>query len=150
YFNIRKTLQYLLAGNAGELLVMLLAIAWGWSSPLLPVHLLWINLITDGLPALVLAADGADASLMRRKPRGPGAALAGRALLVGLLGPGLLTAAASLAAFAWGLCVADLAHARSLAFDTLVFSEVFRALAYHSDRLPFWRCRARNLLPLWL
>src|SRR5690606_25967394 len=47
-------------------------------------------------------------------------------------------------------CVADLAHARSLAFDTLVFSEVFRALAYHSDRLPFWRCRARNLLPLWL
>jgi Ca2+-transporting ATPase len=152
YFNIRKTLQYLLAGNAGELLVMLFAVAWGWPSPLLPVHLLWINLITDGLPALVLAADRADGSLMKRKPRKPGESLANRPFLLGLLGTGLLTAGASLTVFGIGLLTGDLASARSDAFDTLVLSEVLRALAYQSDRLPFWRLAHRGLralLPLW-
>ncbi len=57
YDNIRKTLQYLLAGNCGELLLMTACIGSGLPMPLLPIHLLWINLITDGLPALCLATD---------------------------------------------------------------------------------------------
>ncbi|HAO99912.1 MAG TPA: cation-translocating P-type ATPase, partial [Fibrobacteres bacterium] len=145
YFNIRKSLQYLLAGNAGELLVMILPMLWGWPLPLLPVHLLWINLVTDGLPALVLAADPADASLMRRKPRNHGEQLANRSFILGLLGTGCLTAGVSLIAFWIGLRSGDIVAARADAFDTLVLSEVFRALAYYSEERPFWRSKWRSL-----
>ncbi len=68
--NIRKTLQYLLAGNSGELLLMTVCVAIGLPSPLLPIHLLWINLVTDGLPALCLATDPIDPDVMNRRPRG--------------------------------------------------------------------------------
>lgn len=69
YDNIRKTLQYLLAGNTGELLLMTIAVVAGLPAPLLPIHLLWINLVTDGLPALCLAADPIDPDVMKRRPR---------------------------------------------------------------------------------
>jgi len=64
YDNIAKTLAYLLAGNAGELAVMFLAALVGWSLPLLPIQLLWINLVTDGLPALALATDPIDPGVL--------------------------------------------------------------------------------------
>ena len=145
YFNIRKSLQYLLAGNAGELLVMLLPLAWGWPIPLLPVHLLWINLVTDGLPALVLAADPVDGSLMRRKPRNPKEKLANASFMWSMLGTGCLTAGVSLIAFYIGLRSGDVVAARADAFDTLVLSEIFRALAYHSEDRPFWRTGWKSL-----
>ena len=69
YDNIRKTLQYLLAGNTGELLLMTVCVVIGLPAPLLPIHLLWINLVTDGLPALCLATDPIDPDVMRRRPR---------------------------------------------------------------------------------
>jgi Ca2+-transporting ATPase len=150
YYNIRKTLQYLLAGNAGELLVMILALAWGWPAPLLAVHLLWINLVTDGLPALVLASGRLDGSMMRHKPRPPGESLVNRPFIFGLLGTGFLTAGVSLFAFWIGLRSGGLELARSHAFDTLVFSEVLRALAYRSDEHPFWRLSFRSVAPLLL
>ena len=71
YDNIRKAVQYLLAGNFGEVLVMLVAALYALPLPLLPVHILWINLVTDSLPALALAADPKDPDLMRRVPRDP-------------------------------------------------------------------------------
>jgi Ca2+-transporting ATPase len=148
YFNIRKTLQYLLAGNAGELLVMIAALAAGLPLPLLPIHLLWINLITDGLPALVLAADKASPGLMRRGPRPSGEALVNKSFLWGLLGTGLLTAGTSLTAYLLVLQGGDVAAARSAAFDTLVLSEVFRALAYRNNEQPFWHAGFRELFPL--
>src|SRR6185295_19177264 len=69
YDNIRKTLQYLLAGNTGELLFMTVCVVIGLPMPLLPIHLLWINLVTDGLPALCLATDPIDPDVMKRGPR---------------------------------------------------------------------------------
>ena len=69
YSNIRKTLQYLLAGSAAELLFMTLCVVIGLPTPLLPIHLLWINLVTDGLPALCLATDAIDPDVMKRRPR---------------------------------------------------------------------------------
>jgi Ca2+-transporting ATPase len=148
YFNIRKTLQYLLSGNAGELLVMIVALAWGWPVPLLPVHLLWINLVTDGVPALVLASGRIDGSLMRRRPRRMGEPIVSRKFLAGILGTGFLTATVSLIAFRIGLSTGGMDLARSYAFETLVFSEVFRSLAYRSDEHPFWRLPFRSLAPL--
>jgi hypothetical protein len=71
YDNIRKTLQYLLAGNTGELLLMTVCVIIGLPTPLLPIHLLWINLVTDGLPALCLATDPIDPDVMKRQPRPP-------------------------------------------------------------------------------
>jgi Ca2+-transporting ATPase len=68
YDNIAKTLGYLLAGNAAELMVMLLAALVGWTLPLLPIQLLWINLVTDGLPALALATDPPDPDVLSRPP----------------------------------------------------------------------------------
>ncbi len=69
YDNIRKTLQYLLAGNCGELLLMTACVIVGLPVPLLPIHLLWINLVTGGLPALCLATDPMDSEVMRCRPR---------------------------------------------------------------------------------
>ena len=69
YDNILKSLTYLLSCNIGEMLLMLAATLIGWPAPLLPVQLLWINLITDGLPALALALEPPEPNLMRRKPR---------------------------------------------------------------------------------
>ena len=71
YANIRKTLQYLLAGNTGELLFMTVCVIIGLPAPLLPIHLLWINLVTDGLPALCLATEPIDPDVMKRRPRPP-------------------------------------------------------------------------------
>ena len=69
YDNIAKTLAYLLGGNAGELTVMFVAALVGWPLPLLPIQLLWINLVTDGLPALALATDPIDPGVLTRPPR---------------------------------------------------------------------------------
>ena len=69
YENIQKTVQYLLSGNSGELLLMTVCVVIGLPAPLLPIHLLWINLVTDGLPALCLATDQVDPAVMQRRPR---------------------------------------------------------------------------------
>ena len=71
YDNIAKTLAYLLGGNVGELTVMFIAALVGWPLPLLPMQLLWINLLTDGLPALALATDPIDPGVLTHPPRPP-------------------------------------------------------------------------------
>ncbi len=131
--NVSKTLAYLLAGNLGELALMLAAGLAGLPVPLLPVQLLWINLVTDGLPALALATDPIDPGVMRRPPRPASAQLADGAALRGLLLTGALTAAVSLAAYGFELSRgAELAVARNAAFSTLVFAELLRAFGARS------------------
>ena len=73
YDNIRKTVVYLLSGNAAGLVVMLFAAAIGWHLPLLPLHLLWLNIMCEPLPGLALAIDPPDDDVMLRKPRRPDA-----------------------------------------------------------------------------
>lgn len=138
YDNIRKTLVYLLAGNTGELLVMLGAAVAGYDSPLLPLQLLWINLATDGLPALALVMDPADPRGLERPPRRPSEPLIGAREWSNIAITGFLQAATSLSAFAWALSNRDLREARNIAFSTLVFGELFRAFAVRSDTHTFW------------
>ena len=95
--NIRKSLVYLLSGNAGELAVMLAAALVGLPLPLLPLHLLWINLVTDGLPALALATDPVSPDVMKRPPRPPGEPILGRREWRTVVFTGLLQAAVALA-----------------------------------------------------
>ncbi len=137
--NIRKTIQYLLAGNTAELLVMAACIAAGLPIPLLPIHLLWINLVTDGLPALCLATDPIDPDVMRRPPRRRGEALADRRMLVAILTTGFLTAAATIAVYVYGLRYEGELEARTHAFAVLVFAELLRAFGGRSETKPLWR-----------
>ncbi|MHB8874991.1 MAG: cation-translocating P-type ATPase [Myxococcaceae bacterium] len=129
---IRKALVYLLSGNAAELAVMLVASVVGLPLPLLPLHLLWINLVTDGMPALALVMDPTGDDVMKRPPRRSGAAMLGRVEWTTILLTGALQATATLAVFIWALRERNLAEARSLAFSVIVFSELFRAFAARS------------------
>ncbi len=139
YNNIRKTLQYLLAGNSAELLLMLVCVLVGLPVPLLPIHLLWINLVTDGLPALCLATDPADPEVMRRRPRQRAEQLTDRSFVVTMVVTGALTAAVSFAVYLHALQTATEEMARTQAFAVLVFAELLRAFGCRSETRPIWR-----------
>jgi len=140
--NIRKTLVYLLSGNTGELAVMLVAALAGWPLPLLPLHLLWINVVTDGLPALALVVDPPEEDVLRRPPRNPDEPMLGRSEWQFIVSTGLLQAAVTLGVFVWALNARDLVEARNLAFSVLVFAELFRAFAARSTTRLFWEVGA--------
>ena len=148
YDNIQKTLVYLLAGNVGELAVMLGASAVGLPLPLLPLQLLWINLVTDGLPALALVGDPVSDDLLRRPPRKPDEPMLGRPQWTTVIVTGLLEAAVTLSVFAWALNSRGLGEARNLAFSVIVFSELFRAFAARSTTRLFWEVGAFTNLRL--
>jgi len=139
YANIRKTLQYLLAGNTGELLLMTVCVAAGLPVPLLPIHLLWINLVTDGLPALCLAIDPIESSVMERPPRPRDARMTDRSFVVMMLLTGLLTAGVALAVYLYMLRISSVDVARTYAFAVLVFAELLRSFGARSETLPVWR-----------
>jgi len=146
--NIRKTVVYLLAGNASELAVMFLAALVGLPLPLLPIHLLWINLVTDGLPALALVMDPTDPDAMRQPPRDPAEHLLGSPewRTIGLVAA--LEATVTLGVFAWALRERNLVEARTLAFSVLVFAELFRSFAARSPTKIFWQVGALGNLKL--
>ncbi len=139
YDNIRKTLQYLLAGNTGELVLMTICVAAGLPSPLLPIHLLWINLVTDGVPALCLATDPTDPDVMTRRPRERSERLTDRTFLRTMAWTGFLTAGVALAVYLYARQTQSLEIARSAAFAVLVFAELLRSFGARSETKPVWR-----------
>jgi Ca2+-transporting ATPase len=139
YNNIRKTLEFLLAGNTGELLLMTVAVAAGFPSPLLPIHLLWINLVTDGLPALCLAADPIDPDVMKRSPRRRSESITDGGFLRTMFLTGLLTAGVSFAVYMYVLKTGTIEMARASAFTVLVFAELLRSFGIRSETKPIWR-----------
>ena len=140
--NIRKSLLYLLAGNTGELAVMLVAAAGGLPLPLVPLQILWVNLVTDGLPALGLVMEPADPDLLGRPPRRPDEPMLGAPewRLIGCVGAVL--AACTLAVFCWALRARDLDEARTLAFSTLVFGQLFLSIGFRDRRKVLWQVGA--------
>jgi Ca2+-transporting ATPase len=138
--NIQKTLLYLLAGNTGEILAMLLAALAGWPIPLLPVHILWVNFVTDGLPALALAAEPADPEVLRRPPRPPEQQFADRPFVRRLALAGGLIGLVSLLGFWLGYRAAsDVVAGQSFAFAVLVVSHVMWAFGARSQTRTFWQ-----------
>lgn len=151
YDNIAKTLAYLLGGNTGELIVMLSAVLLGWPLPLLPLHLLWINLVTDGLPALALATDPIDPGVLNRPPRSSQEGLFNRDFLTLILFTGLLTAGVTLGMFAYELYINNsLEQARDAAFTTLVIAELLRSFGARSERLSLWQIGLFSNMRLFL
>jgi Ca2+-transporting ATPase len=142
YANIRKTMLYLLGGNAAELLVVGGCALVGTPLPLLPIHLLWINVVTDGLPALALAADRPDPAAMVVPPRPAGAPLLDPGFLRTMVLTAALSGGVTLAAFEYGLCHGGPELARTLAFATLVSEELIRAYGARSETQPLWRLPA--------
>jgi len=133
YENIRKTLLYLLSTNVGELALMTGCIAAGVPVPLLPIQLLWINLITDGPPALCLAADPIDPDNMKHPPRPREDRIADRPFLQRMAATGGLVALVALAVFLYGLRTTTLDTARTWAFLTTVFSQLFLAVGARQE-----------------
>ena len=134
--NIRKAVFYLLSCNIGEILLMLLATLFGLPLPLLPVQILWINLVTDGLPALALAADPKDPDLMRRPPRPRAERFLTKERFIMLFAQGSFLALISLGAFVYCLYSMDLSleRARTLTFTILVAAQLFHAFNNRNDR----------------
>ena len=138
YDNIRKTLQFLLAGNTGELLLMTVCAVAALPVPLLPIHLLWINLVTDGLPAFCLATDPIDRDVMRRTPRPRTEKITDRGFLRTMGLTGLLTAGVAFAVYWYGLRSGTPEVARTSAFAVLVFAELLRSFGGRSATRPLW------------
>ena len=129
YDNIKKFIHYLLSCNAGEVMVMFISSLVGLPAPLLPIHILWVNLVTDGLPALALGVDPVDPNIMRRSPRSTneGVVTKERALL--MLIQGGFIAFCSLLAFVLVMFVENegLDRARTAAFVVLACSQLFHS-----------------------
>jgi Ca2+-transporting ATPase len=121
--NIRKFVFYLFSCNVAEVMVVLGASLAGLPLPFLPLHLLWINLITDTLPALSLAMEPAEDEVMRRPPRDPDEAILSRAFLGRILFFGALITASTLAAFIWAQG-GDADRARTIAFMTISIAQI--------------------------
>lgn len=135
YANIQKAVSYLLSQNSGEILVMFGAALMGVPLPLVPVQILWINLVTDGLPALALAVDPKEPDVMRRPPRRRGEGYFSTARIRVIVGRGILMGTLALAAFTYALYGTDmgLERARTLVFTILVWTQVFQAGIWRSD-----------------
>ncbi|HEU0298702.1 MAG TPA: HAD-IC family P-type ATPase [Longimicrobium sp.] len=122
--NIRKFVFYLFSCNAAEVLVLLVAGAAGLPLPLLPLQILWMNIVTDTFPALALAVEPGERGVMRRPPRDPHAAILSRGFLLGVGFYGAMMTAATLVAFLWGLRTGDAARAMTLSFTTLGLAQI--------------------------
>jgi len=144
YDNIRKFIRYLLGCNIGEVLVMFTASLLGMPLPLLPIQILWINLVTDGLPAMALGLEPPEPGIMRRQPRPRTEDIFARGLGTMILKRGIYIAIVTLLAFTAGLIVSrwygaeNLAVARTMALTTLVFAQLFYVFECRSEQLsPF-------------
>jgi P-type Ca2+ transporter type 2C len=145
--NITKAISYLLSCNAGELFVLLLAVALNWPLPLLAIHILWINLVTDSLPALALGVDPAQEGIMSRKPD-TSTSLMGKAMVIRILLGGTMIGAVTTVAFLLGNQV-NIESGRTMAFSVLGFSQLFYSLYVHSGHMTLFKSLFTNKY-LWL
>jgi P-type Ca2+ transporter type 2C len=154
FANIKKYLMYLLAANLGEIGLLLGASLLGKPLPLSAVQILYINLATDGLPALALSVDPAEPDLMRRPPRSRETGIFTRPVVTLIAVGGAWSAVVTLALFSWALSAGKaLAETMTMTFATLVLIEFFKAYSFRSDRRPIlerpFANRWLNLAILW-
>ena len=126
YDNIRKSVTFLLSSNIGEIITLLAAIIVGWEAPLLAIHILWINLITDSFPALALGVEPPEKGVMARKPRQPETPILGDGIAGTIVLQGVMIGVLSLTAFIIGRQT-DLATARTMTFITLSLSQLIHS-----------------------
>lgn len=136
YDNIRKFIRYLLGCNVGEVLTMLVAVLLGLPLPLVPMQILWMNLVTDGLPAIALGLEPPEQDLMLQKPRNPKEKILGRGLLRRILLSGTAISLSSLCLFIFSLWYypGEIERSRTLAFTVLVTAQLIFAFQCRCER----------------
>ena len=141
YDNIRKFVKYTMTSNAGEIWVMVLGPLMGMPLPLLPLQILWVNLVTDGLPGLALALEKAECDTMRRPPYPPTAHIFDFNMVRDIAWIGLLMGVVSLALgyWAWSSDSSVDVHWRTIVFTVLTLSQMGNALAIRSSRDSLFR-----------
>ncbi|MDT3698916.1 MAG: cation-translocating P-type ATPase [Thermincola sp.] len=130
--NIRKFIKYIMTGNAGEIWTIFLATFMGLPIPLLPIHILWINLVTDGLPGLALAAEPADKDIMHKPPRHPQESIFAQGLGIHIIWVGLLMGLISL--FTQTLSIGRGYNWQTMVFTVLCLSQMGHVLAIRSEK----------------
>ncbi len=134
FANIKKAVQFLLSSNIGEILTVFSGIMFGWSSPLTAIQLLWVNLVTDSLPAVALGLDAPEADIMEKKPRSPKKSLFADGLWTAIIFEGLMIGALALLAFSIGANVfGGLTEGRTMAFAVLSISQLVHAFNMRSS-----------------
>jgi Ca2+-transporting ATPase len=147
YDNIRKFVRYILTCNSAEIWTIFLAPLLGMPIPLMPVHILWINLVTDGLPGLALASEKAESDVMQRPPRPSGESVFAGGIAFHILWVGLLMAALTLGVQSWAIGREN-THWQTMVFTVLALSQLGHALAVRSERTFLYRQGLLSNLPL--
>jgi Ca2+-transporting ATPase len=145
--NIRKFIKYTMSSNSGEIWTLFLAPFLGLPIPLLPIHILWINLVTDGLPGLALAAEPAGKGIMSRKPRAPGESIFAHGMWQHILWVGLLIGGLSIASQAWAIA-RGVEYWQTVVFTVLTVSQLFHSLAVRSETESLFRIGLFSNLPI--
>lgn len=130
--NIRKFIKYTMTSNSGEILTILLPPFLGMPIPLLPIHILWINLVTDGLPGLAFAAEPAEKGIMEKPPRHPEESIFAHGLAYHIIWVGMLMGAVPIATLSWTLN-SDIGHWQTMVFTVLCLLQLGHALAIRSE-----------------
>jgi len=138
--NIRKFIKYTMTSNSGEILTIFLAPFLGLPIPLLPIHILWINLVTDGIPGLALAAERGERDIMRRPPRHPKESIFAQGLGAHIIWVGLLMGAVSILTQALYIDSSQ-THWQTMVFTVLCLSQMGHVLAIRSEQDSFFRQR---------
>ncbi len=135
YANIKKFVSFLLSCNIGEILIVLLSIVMQWPVPMLPIQLLWLNLVTDSFPALALGVEKGDPEIMNEPPRDPDEPVLDKVTFRRIIIQSIAICAATLSAYRYGLLhyADNLAGARTVAFVTLITAELLRSYSARSD-----------------
>ena len=147
YDNIRRFIKYVLTTNLAEVLLIFLAPFLGMPLPLLPLHILWVNLVTDGLPGLALTAEPAEAGIMQRKPRPPGETMFAMGMWQHVLWVGALMSALILGLQAWSIGAGN-AQWQTMVFTALTFTQLGHVLAIRSNRESLFSIGLTSNMPL--
>jgi Ca2+-transporting ATPase len=140
YSNIRKFVYYLLSCNMAEIAIIFLGTLFGWGSPLTAIQLLWLNLVTDGAPALALATEKGDPDIMSQKPRPPKEPIINHQMLIGIIVQTIAITTATLTAYFMGRSTSThIEFAETMAFVTLSCSELLRAFTARSEYYPLFK-----------
>jgi Ca2+-transporting ATPase len=148
YDNIRKFVKYLLTTNSGEIWTLFLAPLAGLPVPLLPIHILWINLVTDGLPALALSVEPAEEDVMKRPPRDPKESIFAHGLGLHAVWVGVLMGAIVLFVQAWAIGT-DHAHWQTMVFTVLCLTQLGHVLAIRSEKASLFTMGIFSNMPLF-
>ena len=136
YTNIKKSIIFLLSCNIGEIITLFIAILLNWNSPLLPIHILWVNLITDSFPALALGIDNSNEDVMKNTPRNPKEPIFLKQDIIHLMFSGMLIGTVTLIAFKVAEIIYpnNISYSQTMSFLVLSISQLFLSLSLRNTK----------------